>query len=64
MFCYYIALGRSVAYYNLEITKAKARGNYIRASGRLHSTKVPIRDVLIGIQVETLVLGGILNDRK
>ena len=44
--CYYIALGRSVAYYNLEITKAKARENYIRASGRLHSTEVIINSLL------------------
>lgn len=43
---YFIALGRSVAYYNLEITKAKARENYIRASGSLHSTEVIINALL------------------
>ena len=46
VFCYYVALGRSVAYYNLEITKAKARENHIRAGGRLHSTEVIINALL------------------
>lgn len=46
VYCYYVTLGRSVAYYNLEITKAKARESHIRASGRLYSTEVIINALL------------------
>lgn len=46
IYYYYVALGRSVAYYDLGITRARATEDCVRANGILHSTAVIINDLL------------------